>query len=167
MPTINATAGSPNANSYLTVSDAQSYMGERLNTSDWDNASTDEQEAALISATRRLDQEHWEGTRTDPDPADQALEWPRNNTEDQNGHVYDNDIIPQPIKDATAELALAMLGEDLLSDTGLEGFEEVEIGPLQVTPRHMQEAGELPENVKREVEFLLISRSNNVRLDRA
>lgn len=161
MPTLTTTVGAADTNSYVTVSYATSYFDERLNTSDWDNADQADQERALIMAARRLDQEPWEGAKTDPDPSDQALAWPRNNATDRDGHLFENDVIPEKVKEAQCELALAMLGEDLLDDTGLEGFEEVEVGPVSVTPRHSRQAGELPENVRREIAALTLGGGRN------
>lgn len=166
MPTIDATVGGADANSYVTLSEATDYFDERLNTADWDGAEQDDQERALIMATRRLDQESYEGVRDDVDHEDQALEWPRSGATHPDGHAYDHDVIPPLIKRATYELALAMLGDDLLDDTGLEGFEEVSVGPLSVVPRHSQRAGELPEHVRREIDPVTIGSRNNVRLQR-
>lgn len=167
MPTLDATVGGASANAYATVAEATAYFDERLDTDDWDNASSDEQKRALIMATRRIDQETFEGEKADLDPEDQSLEWPRVGADGPNGHVFDNDELPTRLKQATYELALVLLGDTgFLDDTGLEGFEEVAVGPVSVTPRHVQKGGELPETVKRLLGPLTIGSEHNVRVYR-
>lgn len=168
MPTLDATVGGASSNSFATVSEADDYFDERLNTSDWDDASTDDKERALIMATRRIDRETFEGTRVDPDPEDQQLAWPRTGVVDQDGRVFDNDVIPDAIKHATFELALVIIGdEDFLADSGLEAFDQVSVGDLSVTPRHQQRAGELPEAVTRYLDPFTFGSRHNVRVRRA
>lgn len=162
--TVDATVGGASANSYVTKAEADAYVLGRLNASTWeDETDTDKLNRALVSATRRLDQEEWQGRKV---ATTQALEWPRSGTSDQNGNAYATDAIPQPVKDATCELALAMLSEDLLADSGLEAFNSVTVGSLQVTPRHGRPAGDLPENVRRELRGLLATARNTIPLER-
>lgn len=169
MPTLDATVGGASANAYATVAEATTYFDERLDTSDWDDATADDQARALIMATRRIDQETFEGVKADIDPEDQALEWPRELASGPDGHVFDHDELPERLKQATFELALVLLGDpSFLADTGLEGFEQVAVGDLQVTPRHVQRAAELPESVDRLLRpFLAGGGRHNVRVRRA
>lgn len=164
--TLDATVGGASANAYADLSEADAYFEERLETADWDGATSEDKQRALIMATRRIDQETFEGSKADLDPEDQSLEWPRVGADGPNGHVFDNDELPARLKQATYELALVMLGEDFLSDTGLEGFEEVAVGPLSVTPRHAQKGGELPEAVKRLLDPLTVGSEHGVRVYR-
>lgn len=54
------------------------------------------------------------------------------------------------VKDALFELTLALINSELeLKDTGLEGFKNVKVGPLDVTPRSSRRAGTLPQQVIR------------------
>ena len=174
MPTLIATPGAPDANSYVTVEEADSYFDERLNASAWAAASPEDKARALIQATRRLDQEEFEGVPTRPlngtavDQPTQALKWPRQMADTDAGWTYEDDIIPDPVKQATMELALVYLSSDSdpLADTGLEGFEQVQVGPLTVVPRHQRRAGELPENVRRLLQPVLRMSRANVRIVR-
>ena len=74
---LDATVGGANANTYITLSDANSFIeGLVLNddTVAWDNSSTDNKYRALFTAAQRIDREKFLGARV----ADtQALEWPR------------------------------------------------------------------------------------------
>jgi hypothetical protein len=149
--TIDATVGGASANSYNLLATALTFFEGALNATDFTGATTDEQNRALISAAYRLDQEDWAGQKAD---ADQALAFPRIGIYDRDGLVYASDAIPTPIQRAHLKLANAMLGGDLLADTGLEGFINLKVGPLDVTPR-LRTAGELPSDVMNEIRHLL------------
>ena len=77
-----ATPGDPDANSYLTVAEAEAYYENRLYTTAWDDAViAGTEEAALIQATARLDQLDYIGITVDDyldtEEPTQALKWPR------------------------------------------------------------------------------------------
>src|SRR5688572_1750094 len=75
-PTLVATAGAANANSYALLAEANAYHDARLHSEDWTGASADTRTVALIMATRLLDAMYvWDLYPTD---ATQALQWPRN-----------------------------------------------------------------------------------------
>ena len=75
--TIDATAGGADANSYITLSDAQDIIDGMVEDADvtaWGSATDDQKNRALYTATQRLDRERFLGARaTDT----QALQWPR------------------------------------------------------------------------------------------
>lgn len=164
--TLDATVGGASSNAYVDVAAADAYFEARLKATAWTGEDVEDQKKALIMATARLEQESWQGLKAD---SDQALAWPRHSTYDLNGDVYDDDAIPEPVATATYELALKLLGEsDPFGDSGLEGFEQIKVGPLAVVPRHSKIAGELPEHVRREIRHLLETPSSaTVRMFRA
>lgn len=164
MPTLVATVGSATANSYVTVAAADTYFDERLNVTDWTTLSgDDDKERALIMATRRLDLEEYEGEKTD---IAQALKWPRLYATDDDGEEYDSDTIPMIVQHSTFELALEFLKSDALADTGLDGFEEIQVGPIRVKTRLGEKVGELPDNVRRWLRPVLISSGSSIRIFR-
>ena len=75
--TLDATVGGANANTYITLADANSFI-EGLVLSDdaaaWDGSSNDNKNRALFTAAQRIDREKFLGARVDDT---QALEWPR------------------------------------------------------------------------------------------
>jgi hypothetical protein len=149
---IDATAKGANANSYVTLAEAETYMEGRLDNATWDGESNDNKNRALVMGTNvmgtnRLEQEEYEGV---PTTSTQRLKWPRMGLLDDDGYSYDEDTVIRPIKEALYELALALINGELdLKDTGLEGFENVAVGPLNVTPRASRRAGHLPQQVIR------------------
>lgn len=107
--TIVATVGSASANSFTTLAEWTTYMESRLNSDSFDDATTDEKNRALCEATRELSALVWQGYRTDDV---QALAWPREwvlNPDDPNRDYFDDNVIPDRVKRATYELALAFL----------------------------------------------------------
>ena len=74
---INATVGAANANSYLSLTDAQSLIDGLIEDDDvveWASATTDQKNRALYTAAQRIDRERFLGARaTDT----QSLQWPR------------------------------------------------------------------------------------------
>jgi hypothetical protein len=162
-PTLVATVGAATANSYVTVATTATYLNERLNVTAWDTAVTAAvggPERALIMATRRIDAEEFKGEPVNPltdvevgaDTTTQALKWPRWSTFDDAGWAFDDAEIPLIVQRATMELALHYLNEgttDTLADTGLKGFRNVKVGPLDVTPVPGFSAGDLPDHVVR------------------
>ncbi len=102
---IVATVGSASANSFVTLAEFTTYMEGRLNSTNFDSASTDTKNRALVEATREISPLGWQGNQaTDT----QALSWPRENVSNPDSPsywLYDSDVIPQRVKDATMELA--------------------------------------------------------------
>ncbi len=144
---LDATVSGTSSNSYLTLLEATTIFSERLGVgADWSDLSTADKEAALITATRRLDQEEYQGYKT---VSTQALKFPRYSIEDEDGVFYDSQALPLPLKLATAELALQLArNPELFDDTGLEPFSTLSKGDFSVSNRN-QSAGKLSAQVAR------------------
>ncbi len=176
-PTLVATAGASDANSYATVAEASVYFNERLNAAAWTSAvtaATGDPERALIAATRRVDQEAFVGDPVNAltgttDGTTQALQWPRYGAVDANGWEYLSTVIPRPVKDAAMELALYLLNQgttDPSQPTGLEAFQNVKVGALDITPRTGRAPDALPDVVRRLLGGLVTSGPNSLRVVR-
>lgn len=140
--TLIATAGAPNANSYATLVEANAYHEAHAYASVWDDAADDAaRERALVMATRLLDaQVDWVGEIA---TTSQALAWPRLWAVDRHGRSLSSSVIPQPIKDATAEYARQLLAGDrtLDRDSDVEGLARVKAGPVEVQFRDGSSGG--------------------------
>lgn len=144
---FDSTVGGASANSYVTVAEMSDYCGGRLDATEFDATVTLTQQKSLVMATARLDQENYVGT---PAAFTQRLKFPRLFVPSIYGSWEDSDVIPERIKQATYELAIALLKDTtLFRDSGLEAFEQVGVGPLAVTPRVSRKAGTLPQQVIR------------------
>ena len=74
--TINATIKDANANSYVTLTEANSYFETVPDSSTWTNKTDDQKNRSLIAATRWIDTFVFQGDRCDEN---QALKFPRTN----------------------------------------------------------------------------------------
>jgi len=105
MPTLVATVGATNANSYITVSRGTAISEDTIGTFSWTTATTDNRERALITATRYLEQLHWLGTRT---TTTQVLSFPREGLVCGEKN-YGNNVIPVEVEIGCFDLAEAFL----------------------------------------------------------
>ena len=133
---IDATAGGASSNSYSTLAEALTYMSGRLNSSLWDNATTDSQNRALVSASTELTALSWDGSRA---TTTQALAWPRwaaLNPDSPVGFLYTSDIVPDRVKNATCELAFQYLvagTTDIATLDPMLGIVGESVGPISVS----------------------------------
>ncbi len=132
--TLDATLAGANANSYISVADATTYFGNRLDSADWTAATADNKAASLITATTWLDTVEIYGERSS---TTQALKWPRTDVT-CDGIEADATFIPKQILNATCEAALALLrNPTMMRDvvTAPGSYDEVELGELRVKYR--------------------------------
>lgn len=148
MPTVIATPGLGTSNSYITVAELDAYAAGRLHVAAWAAATTAQKEAAVIWATRVIDARVcFLGAAAD---AVQALAWPRTGLLTRNGFALASTVIPQQLKDATAEMALALLASDVTaeSEQSVQGLKKLRAGPVELEFRELIEQKGIPETVK-------------------
>tara|TARA_R100000231_G_scaffold29723_1_gene26316 strand:- start:10 stop:561 length:552 start_codon:yes stop_codon:yes gene_type:complete len=139
MATLNATAKSASANSYLTLAEANTYMEtvRPENEQTWLKQSEPTRERLLMLATRAIN-DHFKfiGYKTD---SDQALQWPRQAVSvdgkwSKNVTKYfDNDTVPAVVKNATAELARHMVDTDKFAEPDGAGIKQLAVGGINLT----------------------------------
>ena len=147
---IDASVGGVNANSYLTLNDAQAIIDGFVEDPDvtaWASATTDQKNRALYTATQRLDRERFLGARSTDT---QALQWPRTGVRKPDTYIntyavgfpfristdyFDDTEIPTQIKYAQVVLAVYLHNNPSgIGLSGLEDYKNVKIGSLDVTP---------------------------------
>ena len=129
--TINATIKGENANSYVTLTEANSYFETVPDSTTWDNKTVDQKNRSLIAATRWIDSFVYYGDRCDDG---QALKFPRNNYQ-VDGVELACSKIPNNIKYAQYELARALANDTdaITGTTGNQGnIAEAKLGDLEV-----------------------------------
>jgi hypothetical protein len=94
--------------SYVTVAEADAYHLASIHGANWTAAVNLTKEQALLTATRMLERQEWVGTKTSPV---QALDWPRTGVTYPDGTPVPSATVPQFIKDAECELALALIND--------------------------------------------------------
>lgn len=166
--TIVATAGSETANSYCTLVEAYSYHETRLHSLDtWDAADDGEEKTpALVWATRLLDEMvMWSGLKADDT---QRLRWPRTYVYDIDGVEIDSAVIPEFLKNATAEFAFYLLSNDLTADDtrDLMGLEELKVGPIFLKVDKYTKKPVLPRSVAQMVRRYTRTHRGTKRLER-
>lgn len=181
--TIDATPNGANANSYLTLADAQLIVDGMVQDADvtaWAAATTDAKNRALYTATQRLDRERFIGARSTDT---QALQWPRTGVRKPDTYIntyaigfpfrittdyYTDTEIPDQIKKAQVMLAVYLNNNvDGLGLTGLEDFKNVKVGSLDVTPSQSMGADKIPPLVERYMTGLRISGPGNFAIRRS
>lgn len=110
MPTLVATAGATNANSYISVAGADGIADSMVGTLAWSSATEANKIKALITATNGLETLKWTGSRSS---TTQALAWPRKEAS-CGDKTIDDDEIPRELELATFDLANALLGDPTL-----------------------------------------------------
>ncbi|WP_448508774.1 DnaT-like ssDNA-binding protein [Immundisolibacter sp.] len=123
--TIVSTVGAADANSYVTLAEAATYMGDRLHKDAWTGASVSERTAALLWAAKLIDSGiDWLGSKTSNT---QAMSWPRAYVPNPDpayatfGYMAD-DVVPVDIKNAQCEMALASFSPGITAEPGLSSL---------------------------------------------
>lgn len=138
--TIIATKGASNANSYVTLAEADAYFTARLDCAQWTDSSNDDKRRALIMATRAVDALTFKYAR---ETTTQSLAFPRVGAPTHERHVlYGEDdvttIIPTDVKNAVYEQALQILtsgaggGGGDLAELRKQGVKTQSIGDVTV-----------------------------------
>lgn len=182
---INSTPSSASANSYVTLSEANTLVQAMIPSTDvkqWLTVTEDDRNRALTAATQRLDRERFLGART---KEDQALQWPRDGVRKPDTYIrsytagfpfvlsdafFDEDEIPDQIKRAQVELAVYLNSNvDAIGVTGLAEYKKVKIGSLEVEPNQGGAIGadNVPPMFERYLTGLRISGPGNVAIRRS
>lgn len=148
--------GLSTANSYATVAEADAYHQSRLHTSTWDAAYSTDKEAALIWASRLLDEHtNWCGT---PATSTQALCWPRSSTYSKIGVLLSSTAIPADVKNATSELARRLLASDRPQSSEEGTVTSKSVGPLSISYAGSRSSAAVPDSVSWMVRHLIAPR---------
>lgn len=154
--TVEDGSGLSNADSYISVADADTYHASQGAPSGWTGADA-VKEAALRQATAYLDNVYglrWVGSRINQT---MSLDWPRYGVIDRDGFEVVATAVPVEVENATAYVALKVLEGDTLVpdvDAGANAVaESVTVGPISVSSSYSGEVTTAPRYPK--VEQLL------------
>lgn len=117
------------ADSYISLVDAAAYHTARGNAAWGALASDTVREQLLRKATDYIGQTYgskWKGERVD---SIQLLDWPRSCVY-ANGFLMEDDVVPVPVANACAELALRAATTSLAPDVG-RLKSRVKVGPIE------------------------------------
>lgn len=142
--TVENGTGRADANTYISLADANAYFASRPRSEEWVRLSDEEKAALLVHATRILDGAMlWWGS---PLKSTQALVFPRRPDD------FDAAGVPRSVPIALCELAVTLNSSDLTAEPDRSGFTKIEVGPIK-----LEEAGEYqrPATIPRFVRDLL------------
>lgn len=129
---LDSTVGGDAANSFASHGEALTYFSARLFSDAWAALTEDQQKSALIMATQTLSASTcFTGS---PATTTQALPWPRTGMYDRNGNAIPDDVIPQDLKNAQFEQALAIAKGDRMTESDVEvlGLTKLKAGPVEL-----------------------------------
>jgi hypothetical protein len=139
-------------NSYVTLSEANAYLLDRLSAEVWLNVSDPDRERALMTATRMLDELEWIGYPIDEN---QALAFPRVGTyydTKQGRSVSLPTSVPSDVLRACNELALHLLNNTSTMNAAAT-VESLSVGSIQLNT--IRPVGLFPSRIKRMLKQLL------------
>jgi len=121
--------GKSDANSFISLADADAYHADRRSASNWDALEDEDKQPLLIEATTWINSLNFENGCPISDT--QALFFPAYGAYDRNGFMIDSDVVPQQVKDATAELACRIRSTEVEADQERQK-NRVKMGPMEV-----------------------------------
>jgi hypothetical protein len=164
---LTCTPGGASDNCYVTLADANTYFGDRAGKAEWDAATDDQKSDALVTATRRIDEERFYGAKANPvDGVTQALKWPREGTYDDDGNEYSGTTIPERVKQAVYVYALELLAVDTMRENHLANLSFYASTTVQFKQFTPGSSGTLPADVQRLLRGLVVG-GGGARLVRA
>ena len=143
--TIIATPGASNANSYVTLANAETFFESRLHKTDWTDATDANKNIALAWATRLLDDYiAWDGMIAS---STQALMWPRTLIHNTEGYPVSSGSIPSFLSEATSEFGMFLLADDVSIEKGEKGFKRLTLPGLDIYTDKRDRKGVIPQSV--------------------
>lgn len=140
------TIGGTTYNIYGTSAAADAYLAARVVGSEaaaWEDLDADDRSKALVSGTRYLDRQNWNGQRT---VLAQDLEFPRTGLTDKDGNAVDDATVPLLMEEANYELALALNADATILDKGstASNTKSVKAGSASVSFFRATDGAKLP-----------------------
>lgn len=107
------TALAVGTNTYVSLEDASAFLDDSASGAPWAELDEDTQNRCLLTATRLLERQCWNGTKTDPV---QVMQHPREGLVNKNGEAVDSSTVAQEVIDAECELAF-LISQDADQET--------------------------------------------------
>lgn len=145
--TVEDGTGLAGANSYATAAEGDAYHEAHVDSAAWTAATTANKEKALVHSTRVIESmvRNWVGSRKS---GTQALSWPRTQAY-LDGVQLSSSAVPQPVKNATIELARLLLGSDVTADLDQNLVKSIDLGKgaLTIEFKDNRDKSRIPANV--------------------
>ncbi len=138
------TVGGVVFNIYGTRNAADDYMKPRLGADAWNTASSGDKDKALVSGTRFIDRQNWQGQRTSPSQT--PPEFPRTGLTGKDGNAVGSVSVPLLVEEANYEMALLILADATVTDKQTTGsnVKGVKAGSVAVDFFRQTDGSKLP-----------------------
>jgi len=101
------TIGANDYDAYRDLSATELYLAGQIGATTWHASTDDDQKGrAIVSGTRFIDRQAWQGEKADPY---QAHQFPRTGLTYADGSEVPSDAVPQEVLDAESELAALLI----------------------------------------------------------
>lgn len=122
--------GLPNANSYVSVSEADDILITNIHNTAWAALSDSDKEKLLAWATRLVDTKAtWYGHKTS---STSGLRWPRCGVTSKDMVVIPDNVIPENLKEAIAEMARYLVEVDRTVEQSKDGLESLKVDVIDM-----------------------------------
>jgi hypothetical protein len=122
--------GLPNANSYVTVLEADDILITNIHNTAWNALSDADKEKLLAWATRLVDTKAtWFGQKA---YSTSALRWPRTGVTSKDGVYIEKTVIPANLKEAIAEMARYLVEADRTTEQSKDGLESLKVDVIEM-----------------------------------
>lgn len=123
--------GLPNADSYVTLAEANAFMADDIHASGlWDDTTDDVKEAVIRFATSAMDTHFdYPGRKV---YSTGSLRWPRSGVSDLDGNSVSSASVPKEIKKASVRYAYEFLKADRVSDPESKGVSRITIDSIDI-----------------------------------
>lgn len=130
---VSVTIGATTYEAYADQATADAFLAADLRLDPiWTALTEDDKGRALVTSTRLLDRQDWQGQETSP--GTQPLAWPRTGVTDEDGNAVGDSTIPQAIVDGSVFLAALIAEDPALGEAESTGsnVEEVQADTVRV-----------------------------------
>lgn len=116
---------------YADLDTANVYLAAQFDATAWRAADATTQGRGLVTGTRQIDAQAWQGEKTDPD---QALAFPRTGLTYADGSPVPSDAVPQEVIDANCLLAADILDGTAAANAAaaLSGTRRLKAGSAEI-----------------------------------
>jgi hypothetical protein len=102
-------SGGVEYDTYIDLADADIYLAAQITATGWAAATPDQRSAAIVSMTRTINRQTWQGKPSDGFESAAWMAFPRSGLVYRDGSPVDPTTVPQEVIDATCEGASYML----------------------------------------------------------
>lgn len=145
--TVEDGTGLPEANSYITVEEADDILSVNMHSiAEWTALTTEQKEGLLAWASRYLDERtRWFGAKT-VEPS--GLRWPRTGVIDRDGIQIAEDEIPKQLRIAAAEMARYMMAQDRTMERDQDGLVRLKADVIELEFKEGYKLPKVPEHMQ-------------------